>query len=77
MEPNGQRLRQDQQQHEDASLNESSTTEVNMYHSVDDLMRKDAEQNPPPDSLTQRVSSSAASEATQAPKPWWRKLMGD
>jgi hypothetical protein len=76
MEPNGQRLRHDQQQHADEALQQSSTTEVRMYHSVEDLLRKDAAENPPPDSLSHRVATSASSEAAQAPKSWWKKLMG-
>jgi hypothetical protein len=76
MDSNGQRLRHDQKQHADESLQQSSTTEVHLYHSVEDLLRKDAAQNPPPDSLSHRVATSVSQEGVQAPKPWWKKLMG-
>lgn len=75
MEPNGQRLRHDQQQHSEESLHKSSTTEVRMYHSVEDILREDAAQNPPPDSLSLRVATSTGQEAAQAPKSWWKKLL--
>ncbi|MGV3755021.1 MAG: hypothetical protein ACO1QS_06540 [Verrucomicrobiota bacterium] len=77
MESNGKRLRQEQQQHSEESLQESSTTEVRMYHSVEDLLRKDAAQNPPPDTLSLRVATSTGEAASQNPKPWWKKLLGN
>lgn len=76
MDSNNKRLRQDQQQHSQESLHQSSSTSVQSYHSVEDMLRKDAEQNPPPDSLSHRVATSATAEVPQS-KPWWRKLMGD
>lgn len=76
MESNGKRLRHEQQQHSEESLQESSTTEIRMYHSVEDLLRKDAAQNLPPDSLSVRVATSTG-EASAETKPWWKKLLGE
>lgn len=79
MEPNSSRLRQNQQKESQESLENSSTTEVKLYHSVEELLRHDAEQNPAPEALAQRVAASSkdVTSAEKAPKSWWQRLVGE
>jgi hypothetical protein len=81
MDPKGTRLRQEQDQREQQTLKESSTTEFRSYtvNSVEELLRKDAEQNPPPSALAYRVATgiTEASHAVAEPKSWWQKLLGE
>jgi hypothetical protein len=44
------------------------------FGSVEDMLRHDARQNPPPPRLEERVAESAANLAPPA-RSWWRKLL--
>jgi hypothetical protein len=79
MDPQGSRLRQNQNQQAQESLKESSTTEFKSYNSVEDLLRQDAAQNPPPAALANRVASgiSKSSQAQVPVKSWWQRLLGE
>lgn len=76
MESKGQRLRQEQKQHSEASLNEASKTDTRLFNSVEEVLREDAANNPPPESLSHRVANSSSKDAASLPKPWWQKLLG-
>ncbi|HEY1172987.1 MAG TPA: hypothetical protein VGH19_16585 [Verrucomicrobiae bacterium] len=76
MEPKGQRLRQEHKQQSETSLNSASNTDTRLFNSVEEVLREDAAQNPPPDSLSHRVASSSSKDAASLPKPWWQKLIG-
>jgi hypothetical protein len=79
MDPQGSRLRQNQNQQAQESLKESSTTEFKSYHSVEELLRQDAAQNPPPAALAQQVADGVkkANPPPAESKNWWQKLLGD
>jgi len=77
MDPQGSRLRQNQDQQAQESLKESSTTEFKSYHSVEDLLRQDAAQNPPPAALAHQVASGIQKANPAEPKSWWQKLLGE
>lgn len=76
MESNGQRLRHEQQQESEESLNQSGTTQIRIYDSVEGLLREDADRNPPPASLSHRVAESTTKDAAVDEKPWWKRLLG-
>lgn len=43
------------------------------FESVEDLIRQDAAQVEPPDSIIERLNESIANEQRNS-QPWWRKL---
>jgi hypothetical protein len=75
MKPDSSRLRQQQQHVEQTELNVQPGQSAREFASVDDLIRFDASQHPPPEVLAERLKASTARE----PKPvvsWWRRLLG-
>jgi negative regulator of sigma E activity len=78
MEPNLPRneLRQQQQQnHELAQTQGLQSTQGKEFSSVEEMLRFDAAQNPPPEAIRNRLEASV--EAEPAPqKPWWKRWFG-
>lgn len=73
-------LHHEHNQHSEESLNQSASTEVREYNSVEALLREDAADNPPPALLEEKVAAATAIQTgspENAAKPWWKKLLGD
>jgi hypothetical protein len=75
MNPDPSKLRQQQHQAEQAAelhvQEESQATHE--FNSVEEMIRLDAQQTPPPDRIAERLKESIAREPAP-PKSWWQRL---
>ena len=76
MNPDSSKLRQEQQQAEQAAelQSQEETRHGQQFASVEELIRFDAAQTAPPETVADRLKQSIAREP--APRPWWRRLFG-
>ncbi len=44
------------------------------FESVEELLRHDADQNPPPPGIAEKLKGSLASEPVKA-RPWWKRWL--
>jgi len=78
MNPDPSKLRQQQEQTEQSAevqFRQENQT-AGQFDSVEELIRFDAGQTPPPETIAERLKESIAAE----PKPtlsWWRRLFGN
>jgi len=75
MEPNLPRneLRQQHQQNQElAQTHGLQSAQGKEFSSVEEMLRFDASQNPPPESIRNRLQSSVEVEAVPQ-KPWWKR----
>ena len=75
MNPDQSKLRQQQHQAEQAAelqvQEEGQAT--HQFNSVEEMIRLDAQQTPPPDRIAERLKESIAREPAP-PKSWWQRL---
>jgi hypothetical protein len=62
-------------QHQEG-LQASSQQNAREFSNIEELLRHDAANNPPPDGLAARVDRSIRAEPQPVQEPWWRKLFG-
>jgi hypothetical protein len=76
MNPDPSKLRQEQQQAEEAAELHShlQSPTGHQFNSVEELIRFDTAQTVPPETVAARLKESIAREP--APRPWWRRLFG-
>ena len=76
MNPDPSKLRQEQQQAEEtAELRREEKATGLEFKLVEDAIRFDAHQNPPPERIAERLKDSIAREPAR-PRSWWRRLFG-
>jgi hypothetical protein len=75
MNPDPSKLRQQQEQAEQAveSLGHQEAQSVQQFSSVEEMIRFDAKQTLPPDSLAERLQD-AISREPKPTKSWWQRL---
>ncbi len=75
MNPDPSKLRQQQQQAEEAieSLGQRNAQSVHEFKSVEEMIRFDAQQTPVPGRVTERLQESIAREPKPA-RSWWQRL---
>lgn len=64
--------REEQQQNVSEAQLQSQQT-IHEFATPEDLLRFDAKQNPAPDAIAQRLSSSVKN-IPGLPRPWWKRL---
>jgi hypothetical protein len=76
MNPDPSKLRQQQQQAEEAAQLQSheQSEHARRFDSVEELIRFDAGQTAPPETVAERLKESIAREPV--PRSWWRRLFG-
>ncbi len=75
MNPDPSKLRQQQQQAEQAieSLGQQEAHSVHEFNSVEEMIRFDAKQTLPPASVAERLQESISREPKPA-RSWWQRL---
>ena len=82
MNPEQSKLRQEQreeQNHEQESAHfqeVSNQSEVKEFATVEELLRYDAEQNPVPAEVAEKLGKSLAAEPAAPRQSWFKKLLG-
>lgn len=71
------KLRQQHQQAEQAvgAHLQADAQKTHEFNSVEEMIRFDADQNPPPEELAERVKESISREPPPR-RSWWRRLFG-
>ena len=67
-------LRKEQALEAEAHQNLQQQAEAREFASVEEMLRFDAAQHPPPASLDQKVNQATAGQSP--PLPWWKRWMG-
>jgi len=77
MNPDPEKLRQQQQVSEQAAEArlEQSSQSGQQFNSLEEMIRLDAEQNPVPPAVAERLKESIAREPAPA-RSWWQRLLG-
>jgi len=77
MNPDPSKLRQQQQETEQAAALHfrEETQGAHEFSTAEELIRFDAGQTPPPESIAERLKESIALESPP-PKSWWQRLFG-
>ena len=66
------KLRQSQEQGSEEIKQTQNTPQAKEFSSVEEMLRFDAAQNPPPPGLAQRINESVNNEPKRAPSLWQR-----
>lgn len=75
MNPESSKLRQQQQEAEQAAALEHQVTDVKEFNTTEEMMRFDAANTMVPERVAERLKQSIAAEPPPA-KPWWQRLFG-
>jgi hypothetical protein len=71
-------VRQKADEQEQLSRNQEQTEAQTVleFGSPEELLRHDATLTPVPPAIAERLKKSLEGEASPAPSPWWRRLLG-
>jgi len=67
---------EEQQQQQTAEQKQNLEKTALEFASVDEMIRHDALHTPVPPGIARRLGESVA-QAPNAPRPWWRRLLGE
>jgi hypothetical protein len=75
MNPESSKLRQQQQEAEQAAALEHQVTAAKEFNTTEEMMRFDAANTTVPERVAERLKQSIAAEPLPT-KPWWQRLFG-